>query len=295
MAFDDVPADGSEGAPTPEYPAAEQVTPCRPYKIGEHASALSRMLLNRLLISAVVGGVVSALVPIILLVLVAPLPSNAGLLALVSSTISWPIAFAIAFTVCDYLLVRGRLANALGLLAWAGQTDAAALRALTGIRRATDRTAAARWLADHPAVAGVPRSTAEWRASLQVVVGDLSGARATVRDLRSDTPAEVISAALLDAQVSLASGKRWNGAELREAVAALADGPERAHLAVEAGALEAQAAWTCRGDHLAPLAWARPFAGSRAGGVMLRTYWVPLVAMLLVSSVAIAFLFGSAA
>jgi hypothetical protein len=294
MAFDDVPADVSEGAPTPEHPSAEQVTPCRLYQIGEHASALSRMLLNRLLISAVVGGAVSALVPIILLVLVAPLPSNAGLLALVSSTISWPIAFAIAFTVCDYLLVRGRLANALGLLAWAGQTDAAALRALTGIRRATDRTAAARWLADHPAVADEQRSIAEWRASLQVVVGDLAGARRTHGDLRSDTPAEVISAALLDAQVSLASGKGWNGAEFREAVAALADGPERAHLAVEVGALEAQAAWTCRGDHLAPLAWARPFAGSRARGVMLRSYWVPLLAMLLVSSVAIAFLFGSA-
>jgi hypothetical protein len=150
-------------------------------------------------------------------------------------------------------------------------------------------------LADHPVVAGEPRSTAEWRATLQVVVGDLTRARETIADLPSDTPVDVISAALLDAQVSLAEGHGWNGAELREAVAALPDGPERAHLAVEVGALEAQVAWTCWGDHLAPLTWARPFAASRTRGVMLRTYWIPVVVVLLVSSLALAFLFGTAA
>jgi hypothetical protein len=166
---------------------------------------------------------------------------------------------------------------------------------VTGIRRATNREAATRWLAEHPAAAGEPPSIAQSRASLQIRVGDLEGARASIAELQPATPGDVLAIATTQAQLALAGGQGWNVAEIRQAVAALPDSDERAHLAVEAAALEAQAAWTCGSDHLTPLAWAQPLVGNRATNTLLVGYWVPLVTVVLFTSLALAFFFGSSA
>jgi hypothetical protein len=253
------------------------------------------MLLTRLVASAVVAAAVSAFVPVLLLIALGLVQPDADPFPVVSFAIASPIGFAAAFILCDYLLVRGRLATAVGLLTWAGRIDAAELRALTRIRRATDRDAAARWLAEHPPAAGEPPSIAQWRVSLQILVGDLEGARASIAELQPATSADALAVATTQAQLALAGGQGWNAGEIRQAVAALPNGDKRAHLAVEAAALEAQAAWTCGGDHLAPLAWAEPLVGNRAKNTLVLGYWVPLVTVVLLTSLALALFFGSSA
>ena len=104
-----------------------------PCQIGQHAAALSRMVLWRLVLSAVIAGILTPTLSIIVaLALMGASSSNpAGLLGRILGS---PVLLGIVLVGVDYLLVRGRLARAISILIWAGKRDAAQLRATTGLR-----------------------------------------------------------------------------------------------------------------------------------------------------------------
>jgi hypothetical protein len=265
--------------------------PCRPYRVGEHAGALSRMLLWRLVISAVVAALVSAAVPLVVVVLIlgvqAPTPAD---VPEVAKWLGSPIGFGLVFLVVDFLLIRGRLGNAISLLLWAGKLDAAAFRAATGIRNPTDRFAAARWLDQHPDPSGDTPEMLAWRAHMQIMASDYEGAEVTIKLIPRATPEHQLLANSLHAQSALAQGLPFDLGDLRSQVAALPEPEARARLAAEVAALASQARWTCDGDHLEPAVWARQFVGSRDRMALVTGYWVPIAGLVVLTSLALAFL-----
>ena len=267
--------------------------PCRPYQVGEHARALSRMLLWRLLASAVIAGIATPSIGIVLALLLARdggAPPDALPLRLISS----PLALGLILLAVDYLLVRGRLARTLSTLIWAGRRALVDLRATTGVTRPADRAAAATWLAEHPVPLDEDPATTASRVHLQVVVGDLDGARASVASLPDLSSADALLKAVLGAQVALAGGQPFAADDLRARVEQEADPETRAYMAVEVAALIAQARWTCRGDHLTPVDWAAPFVAGRDRGTLLRGYWLPVTALAVVSSIVLGIVFPGA-
>jgi hypothetical protein len=200
-----------------------------------------------------------------------------------------PLAFACYLLGVDYLLVRGRLSRTLSILTWSQRRSLAELRAATGLRRATDRAGAGDWLARNPAGAREPEATAASRVLLQVLTDDLEGARETVQRLRRDHPGLEPEAGLLEATVDLAGGQPFDAGALRAAVDAVADAERRAVLAAEAAERIAEARFTCLGDHLDAMAWAFERVGRRDAGLLLRTYWLPIILLVLVTAGVLAF------
>ena len=267
--------------------------PCRPYQTGQHARALSRMLLWRLLASAVIAGILTPSIGILVGLVVVrdgsppadPLP-----LRLIGS----PVALGLILLAVDYLLVRGRLARTLSTLIWAGKSALVELRATTGVTRPADRGAAAQWLAAHPKPMDQQPAVTASRAHLQVVVGDLDGARASVASLPDLTSGDSLLKAVLGAQIELAAGQPFDADDLRARVERESDPETRAYMAVEVAALIAQARWTCGGDHLSPTDWAAPYIAGRDRGTLLRGYWLPLIGLALVTSLVLGIIFPSA-
>jgi hypothetical protein len=273
-------------------PAADGL-PCRPYQPGQHARALSRMLIWRLVASAVIAGILTPTLAIVAALLFASggsLPADSLLLRVIGS----PVVLGLILLGVDYLLVRGRLARTLSTLIWAGKRALVDLRATTGVTRPGDRRAAEQWLAAHPKPVDEPPSVSASRAHLQVVAGDLDGARATVAWLPDLSGSGALLKAVLAAQVELAAGQPFDADDLRSRVEREPDPETRAYMAVEVAALIAQARWTCGGDHLSPVDWAVPFVAARDRGTLLRGYWLPVTALAIVSSLVLWFVFPNA-
>ena len=244
--------------------AAVDGAPCRPYKAGQHARALSRMLLWRLLASAVIAGIVTPTLAILVGLLVVrdgAVPADSLPLRVIGS----PVALGVTLLAVDYLLVRGRLARTLSMLIWAGKKALVELRATTGVTRPTDH----------------------------VVAGDLDAARASVASLPDLSSGDALLKAVLGAQIELAAGQPFDADDLRARVERERDPETRAYMAVEVAALIAQARWTCGGDHLSPVDWAARYVAERDRGTLLRGYWLPLSALAIVSSLVLGIVFPS--
>ena len=272
--------------------AAVDGAPCRPYKAGQHARALSRMLLWRLLASAVIAGIVTPTLAILVGLLVVrdgTVPADSLPLRVIGS----PVALGVTLLAVDYLLVRGRLARTLSKLIWAGKKALVELRATTGVTRPTDHAAAGRWLAAHPKPADEQPAVTASRAHLQVVAGDLDGAGASVASLPDLRSSDALLKAVLGAQIELAAGQPFDADDLRARVEREPDPETRAYMAVEVAALIAQARWTCGGDHLSPVDWAARYVAERDRGTLLRGYWLPLSALAIVSSLVLGIVFPS--
>jgi hypothetical protein len=272
--------------------AAAGGVPCRPYQTGQHARALSRMLLWRLLASAVIAGIVTPSLAILVGLLVmrgGTVPDDSLPLRLVSS----PVALGLILLAVDYLLVRGRLARSLSMLIWAGKRALVELRATTGLTRPTDRGAAEQWLSAHPNPIDEQPAVTASRAHLQVVAGDLHGARASVASLPHLSSGDGLLKAVLGAQIELAAGQPFDADDLRVRVEREPDPETRAYMAVEVAALIAQARWTCGGDDLSPVDWAAPYVAGRDRGTLLRGYWLPLTALAIVTSLVLGIIFRS--
>lgn len=266
--------------------------PCRPYQAGQHSGAVSRLLLTRLVISAVLAAGLSVVLPA-LVVLVAVGPHTGGRTPDLARWLGSPLAFGAMILLIDYLLVRGRLAQATSLLNWAGRRDLADLHAATGLLRVADRRTAERWLAEHPDPSGESAQLLGWRAHLQIIAGDYPAADATIRAIPAGSAEDAARLDALRAQLVLAQGLPFDADNLRHEVAALPDGDSRAALAAEVAALIAQARWTCGGDHLGAVDWAIPFVAGRDQGTLLRGYWLPMGAMALVTTTVLTLISGS--
>jgi len=272
--------------------AAADGVPCRPYQTGQHARALSRMLLWRLLASAVIAGIVTPSLAILVGLLVVrdgAVPDDSLPLRLIGS----PVALGLILLAVDYLLVRGRLARTLSVLIWAGKKALVELRATTGVTRPTDRGVAEQWLAAHPKPIDEPPALTASRAHLQVVADDLQGARASVASLPELSSGDALLRGVLSAQIELAAGQPFDADDLRGRVEREPDPETRAYMAVEVAALIAQARWTCGGDHLGPVDWAAPYVAGRDRGTLLRGYWLPLTALAIVTSLVLGIIFPS--
>lgn len=272
--------------------AAVDGVPCRPYQVGQHASALSRMLLWRLLVSAVIAGILAPTISfLVALLLLRDRPSDdLGPLRQIGS----PLLLGLILLVVDYLLIRGRLSRTLSVLVWAGRRGLSDIRATTGVANPNRRSAAAEWLAAHPKPLQEDPVVTASRVHLQVVVGDLDGARASVESLPDLSHSDALLKAVLGAQVALAAGRPFDAADLRARVDAVRDQELRAYMSAEVGALIAQARWTCGGDHLGPVDWAGPYVAGRDQGTLLRSYWLPVTGLTFLASLLLGVVFPSA-
>ena len=292
---------GSIFSSPPSAPRTRAIdgVPCRPYRAGEHAATISRMLLSRLVAAAVISAAVTVVVPFVLTLLLAgeaPTPASVPEFA---RWMASPLAFGTVLLAVDWLLVRGRLARSISLVTWAGRRDLQGLRAATGLVRPTDRAGAAHWLGEHREPESESPELLGWRVHLQILVGDYGPAEATIRRLEAaagesasgESAAWTARIAALRAQLALAQGLPFDAEDLRTQVAAIPDPETRAQLAAEVAALIAQARWTCGGDHLGALAWAIPLVGGRDRGTLLRGYWLPIGGLVLITSLVIGLLF----
>ena len=279
-----------DGRPLPG--AAADGVPCRPYQTGQHAAALSRMVLWRLVASAVIAGILTPTIYLVVALLFlrdSATPSEPGPISVIGS----PVALGLILVAVDYLLIRGRLARTLSTLIWAGKRALAELRATTGVTRPADRAVAAQWLAAHPKPLEEDPAVTASRVHLQVVVEDLDGARASVASLPDLNDSDALLKAVLGAQVDLAEGQPFEANDLRARVERERDPETRAYMAVEVAALIAQARWTCGGDHLAPVDWAAPYVGGRDRGTLLRGYWLPVTGLIVFVSLLLGIIFPS--
>ena len=277
--------------PAPTRQRVLDGVPCRPYRAGQHAGAVSRTLLSRLVASAVIAAGLSVILPA-LVVLVAVGSQTGGRTPELARWLGSPLAFGAMILAVDYLLIRGRLARAISVLNWAGRRDLADLHAATGLLRVADPRTAERWLAEHPDPSGESPQLRGWRAHLQIITGDYAGAHATIRAIPAASAEDAVRLDALQAQLALAQGIPFDADDLRRQVAALPDGEGRATLAAEVAALVAQARWTCGGDHLGAVDWAIPLVGGRDRGTLLRGYWLPMGAMAIVTTAALTLLSG---
>jgi hypothetical protein len=259
--------------------------PCRPYHPGDHARWLQGRLTRSMLIASVVGGIVSATAALIAGVAISGLSGLAATVAGWSSIILFPAAFV----AIHWATIGRRRWTAIELVVWAGRVSAARYRAATGIRDPANAQRATAWLADHPPVDGEEPETTYWRAYVLLLTGDAVGARVELARIPVDGQLERDRAELL-AQIDLAEGRSTDIGPLGAAVAAMPPSEARAAAAVELGALRSQVAWTCGEDDVGPVLEALPDVEGRAGGTLLRQYWIRLVAMTLVVWAAIWFL-----
>ena len=73
---------------------------------------------------------------------------------------------------------------------------------------------------------------------------------------------------------------------MEAATRAIGDPLQRAIAAANLGSLGAQIAWTCGRDDVAPVLAVLPLAGDEAKRYLLRSYWLPFVAVTAASAVA---------
>lgn len=277
----------------PKTPASLPVVdgvPCRPYRPGEHAATISAMLLRRLILAAVMGAALSFLVPLVITSLTVGTAASTADIPTIARMAGSPLAFACYLLAVDYLLVRGRLSRTLSILTWIGRRHLAELRDATGIRRETDRVAARDWLARNPAGDRESAAVAAIRVRLQVLIGDLEGARQTVEQLRRAHPDHELQAGILEATVDLAGGQPFDADELRAQADRVPDADQRAALAAEVAARVAEGRFTCQGNHLEAMAWAFDRVGARDSGLLVRAYWAPIVVLVLLTVAVLAFL-----
>ncbi len=277
------------GPRTPEPLPVVDGVPCRPYRTGEHAATISAMLLRRLIVAAVAAAVLSIGLPFVVTLLTVGTAASSADVPVIARIAGSPLAFACYLLVVDYLLVRGRLARTLSILTWTRRRSLSELREATGLRRATDRAAARDWLARNPHGADEPETVAASRVRLQVLAGDLDGARQTVGRLPREDPEQRLRAGVLEAGVNLAAGQPFDAEELRAQVDQVADGDRRAGLAVEVASVIAQGRFTCQGDHIEAMARAFDQVEGRDAGLLLRAYWLPIILLVLVTAAVLAF------
>ncbi len=278
------------GPRTPEPLPVVDGVPCRPYRSGEYAATISAMLLRRLIAAAVAAAALSYAIPLVVTWLTVGTAASASDVPVVARIAGSPLAFACYLLVVDYLLVRGRLSRTMAILTWTQRRNLEELRAATGLRRANDRAAARDWLARNPAGDMETGVLAASRARLQLLIGDLDGARQTVADLRRAHPDQLLQVSTLEAAVDLAAGQPFDAAELRADVDRVADADLRAELAAEVAARIAEGRFTCQGDHLDAMAWAFDRVDGRDAGVLRRAYWLPIILLVLVTAGVLAFL-----
>lgn len=267
--------------------------PCRPYLAGQHSGAVSRTLLSRLVVAALLAAGLSIVLPVLVVVVTIGPQTTTSPTPALARWLGSPIAFGAMILVIDYLLIRGRLAQAISLLTWAGRRDLADLHAATGLMRVTDRATAERWLAAHPDPSGESAQLLGWRAHLQIIAADFHAAEATIQAIPAGSVEDTVRLDALRAQLALAQGLPFDAADLRRQVAALPEGDARAALAAEVAALVAQARWTCGGDHLGAVDWAIPLVAGRDRGTLLRGYWLPMGAMAIVTTAALTLISGT--
>ncbi len=278
------------GPQAPEPPPVVDGVPCRPYRTGEHAATISAMLLRRLIAAAIVAAAISLVLPFVITLATVGGAASADAIPAAARVAGSPLAFAIYLLLVDALLVRGRLSRSLSVLSWIAQRSSAELRQTTGLRRATERAGARRWLAAHPGTDGEPDRVSAVRVELSVALGDPAGARAALDHLRRETPEQALRADLLLAMVDLAAGRPFDAEVLRGQVEGIADPELRADLAARVASRIAEGRFTCQGDHLAAMAWGFPYVGRRDRGLLLRAYWMPLGVLVLITAFALAFL-----
>jgi hypothetical protein len=250
--------------------------PCRPYHPGDHARWLRGRLTRSMLISSVVGGIASATAALVVGAALTGLSGPAAAIAGWSSIILFPLAFV----AIHWATIGRRRWTSIELVVWAGRVSAARYRAATGIRDPADGARAAAWMAEHPPLDGEEPETTYWRAYGLLLTGDEAAARGELARLPVGGDWERDRAELA-AQIDLAEGRATDIGPLEAAVGAMPPSEARAIAAVELGALKSQVAWTCGEDDVGPVLEALSDVDGRAGGTLLRRYWLPLAAMTL--------------
>jgi hypothetical protein len=278
------------GPRTPEPLPVVDGIPCRPYRTGEHAATISAMLLRRLIAAAIIAAAISLVLPFVITLVTVGGAASSDAVPAAARVAGSPLAFAIYLLLVDALLVRGRLSRTLSVLSWIAQRGSAELRQTTGLRRATDRAGARRWLAAHPEMDGEPDAVSAARIELSVALADPAGARVALEHLPRETPEQTLRADLLQATVDLAAGQPFGAEALRAQVEGISDPELRADLAARVAARVAEGRFTCQGDHLAAMAWCFGYVGRRDAGLLLRAYWMPIGILVLVTAFALAFL-----
>lgn len=251
--------------------SAGATRPCRPYRLGDHGRAWRRRMWMTLAVGFVSGAVVSTAVPVAFNLGGAPLPPE------VLAWASWVLFIGTAFAV-HWLAFGVRRWRALELTAWAGRIEAAAFRAVTGIRDPLNRDAAAAWLEAQPRAADEEPDRLRWRAYLELLVGRPDVARTLIGELAT-VPGRAIEADLLEAMVAQLEGSEIELDALERAVAALEPSAQRAMHAADVAALRMQVTWTCAGDDVSAGLRLAPLIAPHADGHLLRVYWLPLTAL----------------
>jgi hypothetical protein len=190
-----------------------------------------------------------------------------------------------------------RTRQAMEAFVWLGSWDLAQLRAVTGEGAPTNRRAAERWLARHPAVAQDPASVRSLRVQALLLAGRVESAReaaeANVQLAAADaasTPSERFAAASEIQRVAWWSGEPASLEPMRAAATAIgpADGDDRLRADVDIALAEVRdrAVTEPVGSPqvLAPLVAMRERLGHRADGVLRRTVWRRIFAVFLVTS-----------
>src|SRR5918999_2697007 len=254
------------------------LTPCRSYRPGDHSRWLRGRLTRSMLIAAVGGGVVSALLAL------AFGYAASDLSGLPATITGWAavLVFPVVFLGVHWATIGPRRWAAIELVMWAGRVDAARFLEATGVSDPTDPQRGAQWLQSHPHVDGEAPETTYWRAYVHLVLGDAAAASLELARLPADPDWERDRGSLA-AQIDLAEGRPTDIGRLEALVEAMPPSEERAVGAVENGALRSQVAWTCGDDDVAPVLAARPLVEGRASGTLLRHYWIRLAVMTLLT------------
>jgi hypothetical protein len=247
--------------------------PGRPYHPGDHARWLRGRLTRSMVIASVVGAIVAAGAAILVGLAFTGAPEPMATIVEWSSVLLFPLAFV----AIHWAVIGRRRWTSIELVVWAGRVSAARYVAATGIRDPADGQRAAAWMAEHPPLDGEDPETTYWRAYVLLLTGDETAARVELARVPADGRWERERAELA-AQIDLAEGRPTDIAPLEAAVNAMPPSEARAVAAVEIGALKSQVAWTCGGDDVTPVLEALPDVAGRAGGTLLRRYWLPLAA-----------------
>jgi hypothetical protein len=271
------------GERAPEQSAAGEelvVTPCRPYRIGQHARSLRIRMIATLVVGAVVGGIAAGLVGI---GVVATVPGVARDAAFAASEL---VILPACILLLHWALIGPARWRAIQILVWTSRFAASGYLACTGIRSPTDRRRTREWLASSTHVVGEEPDVTYWRAYAHLLLGETDAARAQAALITDSAWAYPVAA--LTAQIDLAEGLPMPVGRLLAQVRSMPDSEERAVAAGELGAMTAQAAWTCGTDDVRPVLEIAPLVEPYASGFMLRAYWLPVTAAVVVMSVAFA-------
>lgn len=266
----------ASGFAPPDSPPA----PCRPYRIGDHAAWLRGRLLRSMLVAAVIAGIAWGAIPLGLAIAV-PAPETRWALG-----VGGPLIFPLVFGIAHWTLIGRRRWRVLEFLVWAGQEQARSYHAVTGIRDPTDRPRAREWLSAHPAGDDDPPEAIVWRAHVLLLLDDPAAGRAEASRLPADG-AWAFARRALEAQADLLEGRPVPIGTLAQMSRAEPDPRERALETADVAGLAAQVAWTCGRDDVAAAAAYLPLAGRQADRFLLRSYWLPMLGVMVAITTAI--------